>query len=247
MIMKILIIGIGSDIAYHTALSYARAGNEIFCTSRSFDSASKIVEDIKIRSRNNSVYAYEFKPTDLSNHVIFFDKLNKENDLPDLILVAYGSLPDNEKIKYDFKSINEEFNINFISVSSIVNYFSQKFTDRNSGTIAVISSVAGDRARGSNYIYGTAKGALSLFLQGLRSNLSSTNVKIITIKPGFVETKMTAHLPKNFLFAKPDRVAKEIINGINKGKDIIYVPKFWFIIMFLIKLLPESIFKKLKF
>lgn len=245
--MKILLLGIGSDIAYHVALSYAKGANELYCTSRSFDNSSKIVEDIKIRSNNKNIYAYQFIPTELSNQENFFDKFINENGLPDIILIAYGSLPDNEKIKYDFHSINEEFNINFISVSSIVNYFSQKFAERNSGTIAVISSVAGDRARGSNYVYGTAKGALSLFLQGIRSSLSSTNVKIITIKPGFVDTKMTSHLPKNFLFAKPENVAKEIINGINKGKDILYIPKFWFLIMFLIKLLPESIFKKLKF
>lgn len=245
--MKILIIGIGSEIAYHTALAYAKGGNDLYCTSRSFDNSNKIVEDLKIRSNNKNIVPYEFVPTDLSSHKLFFDRLILENGLPDLILIAYGSLPDNEKIKRNFTLINEEFNTNFISGSSIVNYFSNKFEEKNSGTIAVISSVAGDRARGSNYIYGTAKGALSLFLQGVRSSLSGTKVKIITIKPGFVDTKMTSHLPKSFLFAKPEKVATDIINGIKKGKDVIYTPKFWFLIMFLIKLLPESIFKKLKF
>jgi len=245
--MKILIIGIGSDIAYHTALKFANEGNELYCTSRSLDTSTQIVEDLKIRSNNNKIYPFQFIPTNISEQNSFFDNFIQKNGLPDLLLVAYGSLPDNDKIKHNFELIQQEININFLSVASIINYFAIKFSEINKGTIAVISSVAGDRARGSNYIYGTAKGALSLFLQGVRSDLSQTNVKVITIKPGFVSTKMTSHLAQNFLFATPESVAKLIVNGIKSGKDILYVPKFWYFIMLIIKLLPESIFKKMKF
>ena len=109
----------------------------------------------------------------------------------------------------------------------------------------MISSVAGDRGRASNYIYGTAKGAVSIFLQGLRNRLSSSNVNVLTIKPGFVDTPMTSHLPKNFLYAKPELVGEQIYDAISKQKDIVYIPKFWRLIMFMIKHIPEFIFKKL--
>jgi decaprenylphospho-beta-D-erythro-pentofuranosid-2-ulose 2-reductase len=113
------------------------------------------------------------------------------------------------------------------------------------GTIAVISSVAGDRGRKSNYVYGSAKGGLTIFLQGLRNALSGSGVHVLTIKPGFVDTPMTNDFTKGLLWAKPEKVAKDIKRAIDKKKNIIYTPWFWRWIMLIIRLIPESVFKKM--
>lgn len=109
----------------------------------------------------------------------------------------------------------------------------------------MISSVAGDRGRSSNFVYGAAKGALSIFLSGLRAKLSKNNIHIITIKPGFIGTPMTAHLKQGPLFVSADCVAKSILKGIKRKKDVVYAPWFWFWIMLIIKHIPEKIFKKM--
>ncbi len=244
--MKVLIIGIGSEIAYYTALKFAENGNKLYCTSRNYDDAKIITDDLIIRTSNREIVPIGFVPTNIDQQTSFFQNFIDKYELPDIILIAYGTLVDNDKIKNDFKHIYNELNINFISAASIINFFANEFEKRNSGTIAAISSVAGDRARGSNFVYGTAKGALSLFLQGIRSLLSNTKVRIITIKPGFVATKMTSHITPNVLFAQPKFVGHQIYKAIMKGKDIAYIPKFWYLIMLILKLIPESIFKKLK-
>ena len=118
--------------------------------------------------------------------------------------------------------------------------------ERKYGCIAVISSVAGDRGRQSNYIYGTAKGALTLFLQGLRNRLARSNVQVLTLKPGFVDTPMTAHLKKGLLFVSPETIAKGILRSIQKKKNEVYLPWFWYFIMKIIKTIPEFIFKRMK-
>ncbi|MEL7234405.1 MAG: SDR family NAD(P)-dependent oxidoreductase, partial [Chloroflexota bacterium] len=113
------------------------------------------------------------------------------------------------------------------------------------GVIAVISSVAGDRGRGSNYVYGTAMAAKTTFLSGLRNRLAKSGVQVVTVKPGFVDTPMTANIPKNALFASPAKVGKDIYTGLKKGHDVIYTPFFWRYIMWIIRLIPEPIFKRL--
>ena len=113
------------------------------------------------------------------------------------------------------------------------------------GTIAVISSVAGDRGRKSNYIYGASKGGLNIFLDGVRNRIDRAGVQVLTIKPGFVATPMTAHLPKNALFAEPSQVAKHIVRAIEKRKDVVYTPPFWGLIMLVVRSIPRRVFKKM--
>jgi short-subunit dehydrogenase len=133
-----------------------------------------------------------------------------------------------------------------LSALSFLTLLANYFEKRGTGTLAAISSVAGDRGRQSNYIYGTTKAALSTFLQGLRNRLSSKNVHVLTIKPGFVDTPMTAHLKRGLLFATPEKVAQDIIRAIAGKKSVLYTPWFWRWIMLAIKMIPETIFRKLR-
>lgn len=129
---------------------------------------------------------------------------------------------------------------------SLLTLLANRLEAQKSGTIAVISSVAGDRGRSSNYVYGTAKGAVSLFLQGLRGRLHPSGVRVLTIKPGFVDTPMTADVKKNALFASPEGIAKGIVSAIDRGREVVYLPSFWRGIMLMIRAVPEPLFKRLK-
>lgn len=165
----------------------------------------------------------------------------------DVILIAHGSLSNQTFCEQDIEYALSEFNINALSIISLLTLLANELASQKSGTIAVISSVAGDRGRQNNYVYGSAKAMVSTFLQGLRARLYKSNIHVLTIKPGFVATPMTAHLKKNFLFANPEKVAKDIVKAIEKKKDVLYTPLFWRIIMMMIKPLPEKIAKRLAF
>ena len=163
----------------------------------------------------------------------------------DAVLIAHGTLGDQETVQKSVELTLQELNTNFLSIVSILTILGNYFEEQKRGSIAVISSVAGDRGRQSNYIYGTAKGGVNRFLQGLRNRLSKSGVNVLTVKPGFVDTPMTVDVKKNFLFAKPSRVGEVIYQSMKKGKDVVYVPWFWRPIMLLISNIPEFIFKKL--
>ena len=134
---------------------------------------------------------------------------------------------------------------NFISTVSLLTWLGNYFQEQHAGTLAVVSSVAGDRGRKSNYVYGASKGALNVFLDGLRNRIDRDGVQVLTIKPGFVATPMTAHVPQNALFASPDQVARGILKAIERGRDVAYVPGFWMFVMLLIRAIPGRIFKKM--
>lgn len=164
----------------------------------------------------------------------------------DTIIIAHGTLPDNEEVRKSQEQTIKEFNINCLSVISLCTLAANYFESKKNGTIAVISSVAGERGRQSNYVYGAAKAGVSAYLQGLRNRMFEFGVNVITIKPGMVRTPMTLHLPDSPLMAKPEKVGKEIYDAIRNRKDVVYTPSYWKIVMTIIKLIPEGIFKKLK-
>lgn len=163
----------------------------------------------------------------------------------DIVLVAHGALGNQKECERSFESAQRNLDANFTSTASLLTRLACYFEQQRQGTIAAISSVAGDRGRKSNYCYGCAKGALNIFLQGLRNRLYESGVNVITLKPGFVATSMTAHLRKNFLFADPASVARAIVRTIDSGKDVKYIPGYWHWIMLIIRLIPEKIFKQL--
>jgi short-subunit dehydrogenase len=163
----------------------------------------------------------------------------------DMALIAHGVLGDQPAAEKDFETAAAILHTNFVSTVSLVTWLANYFQAQRSGTLAVISSVAGDRGRKSNYVYGASKGALNVFLDGVRNRVDRDGVQVLTIKPGFVATPMTAHLPQNALFASPDQIADGIIRAVERRNDVVYIPWFWAGIMLLIRLVPGKIFKKL--
>ena len=128
---------------------------------------------------------------------------------------------------------------------SLLTRAAQRLEAQGSGCIAALSSVAGDRGRGSNLVYGAAKAGLTAFLSGLRNRLSGAGVRVVTVKPGFVDTPMTDHLPKNPLYASPERVARDVVRAIDTGADVVYTPWWWRFVMLAVRLIPERLFKRL--
>ena len=163
----------------------------------------------------------------------------------DLAFLAHGVLGDQSEAEKNYVAADAILRTNFLSAVSLVTWLANYFESERRGTIAVISSVAGDRGRKSNYVYGASKGGLDIFLDGVRNRIDRAGVHVLTIKPGFVATPMTAHLPKNALFAEPARVAKHIVRAIEKRKDVAYVPPFWALIMLVVRNIPRRIFKKM--
>jgi decaprenylphospho-beta-D-erythro-pentofuranosid-2-ulose 2-reductase len=163
-----------------------------------------------------------------------------------VVLLAYGVLGNQSAGENSFAAAREVFDVNFTSAASWITQAAHYFEMRREGCLAVITSVAGDRARASHYIYGAAKGGLGFFLEGVRLRLQGTGVRVVTIKPGFVDTPMTAHLPKSVLFARPETVARDIVRALDGKNGVIYTPWWWRIIMGIICAIPEPLFRRLK-
>lgn len=241
---NILIIGATSAIALATARQYAQAKHKLFITGRSQEKLEQIAADLKVRGANE-VIGQVFDAADLNSHTTLVEQVISELKQIDIVLIAHGTLPDQERCQQGLDYALQEFNLNGTSIISLCTLLANQLEQQQSGSLAVISSVAGDRGRQSNYLYGTAKAAVSTFLQGLRNRLHKSNVQVLTIKPGFVDTPMTAEFDKGPLWATPEQVANDIIKAIEKGRNTLYTPWFWFGIMTIIKSVPEFIFKKL--
>jgi len=185
--------------------------------------------------------------TDFAAHEAVIDQAERELSGVDTVLIAHGTLSDQQQCEQSVEALRHEFNINALSTMALLTPLANRMAARKQGTLAVISSVAGDRGRQSNYVYGSAKAAVSAFLSGLRQRLAKSNVDVLTIKPGFVDTPMTASIAnKGALWAQPAAVAAGIVRAIDKRKSVVYLPWFWGIIMLVIKHVPELVFKRIK-
>lgn len=242
---KILIFGATSAIAYETAKLFAKDGVLLYLCARDEEDLKRLSGDLTVRGAGEVGYS-KFDAVDINSIMKAIDDCLIKFPELDGLFVSYGTLPDQKLCECNIAEMNKAVVINFTSVAAILTHITPHFESRKSGTIAVVSSVAGDRGRQSNYIYGSAKGALTAFLSGMRQRLHKSNIKVITIKPGFVDTPMTVDFKKGTLFVKPDAVARGIYNAIVKGKDVAYLPWFWRFIMMIIIHIPESIFKKTK-
>lgn len=241
---KILIVGATSAIAEATARRWAARGDALFLVGRKAERLQTIAADLRVRGAS-SVGCFAMDACDVREHAAMLDAAEASLGGLDVALIAHGSLPDQRACEDSVELTLKEIETNGLSVIALATRLGVKFEARGSGNLAVISSVAGDRGRQSNYIYGAAKGMVSLFLQGLRNRLSKKGVQVLTIKPGFVNTPMTAAFPKGALWAKPDAIASGIVQAIDKRRDEVYLPGFWRLIMLIIRHIPERVFKRL--
>ncbi|MFR0689047.1 SDR family oxidoreductase [Enterobacterales bacterium AE_CKDN230030158-1A_HGKHYDSX7] len=241
---KILIVGATSAIAEATARRFATRGAELFLLARNQERLASLAEGLTACGAS-AVHSASFDASDFSRHQGALAAALETLGGLDLVLIAHGTLGDQKACEQDAAATLSELNTNALSVISLLTPLANYFEKQGHGSIAVISSVAGDRGRQSNYVYGTAKGALSIFLQGLRNRLFKSGVQVLTIKPGFVDTPMTAAFPKGPLWATPEKVAGDIDKAIARGKDVLYTPGFWCLIMAIIRSIPELIFKRL--
>lgn len=241
-----IIVGATSAIAESVARLWAAKGYKLFLVARNEDKLADIAQDLKVRGAD-AVECFSLDVNAFERHQECFDTALKSLGRIDGILIAHGTLPDQKACERSFNVARAEIETNALSVISLCTLAANYFEQQRSGDIAVISSVAGDRGRQSNYVYGAAKGMVSIFLQGLRNRLTPAGVHVTTIKPGFVDTPMTASFDKGGpLWASADQVAAGIVNAIDKRRNVVYLPWFWWIIMNIIRHIPEFIFKKMK-
>jgi decaprenylphospho-beta-D-erythro-pentofuranosid-2-ulose 2-reductase len=242
--MKIMIIGATSSIAHETAKYFAKNHANLFLVARNPEKLETISNDLKVRGAK-SAETYLLDLNKLDQHQEVIQTAIETLVGLDTVLISHGTLGNQQLCEQSVAKTIDELHINFTSVISLLTILANYFEQQRHGCIAVVTSVAGDRGRPSNYVYGTSKGAVTIFLQGLRSRLATSGVTVLTIKPGLVDTPMTASLKKGPLFAQPGNVGKGIYKAIKKHKNVIYIPWYWRPIMLIVKSIPEPIFKRL--
>lgn len=241
--MTALILGATSDMAIALAKRLAKQGHNLQLAGRDEILVNDIKNDIRIRFSINAT-AHVFDAQKFESHYSFYHTLVPK---PDQVYLFFGYLGDQKKAEVDQAECDRILQTNFNGAVSILNVIANDYEESKKGTIVVVSSVAGERGRMSNYIYGSAKAGLTAYLSGLRNRLFHSGVHVLTVLPGFVETRMTKGLalPK-MLTALPDQVAIAIDNGVRRKRNVIYTLSSWRLIMWIIKTLPEPIFKRLK-
>jgi short-subunit dehydrogenase len=244
-VKRIVIFGATSAIAQGFAREAAAQGDALFLVGRNREKLSAVAEDAHVRGAS-AVHTGVADLDDIARHRPLIDQAEQALGGLDGVLVAHGTLTDQAAAERDFAIVERDVHTNFVSAASILTAAADRFEAKQAGTIAAISSVAGDRGRRSNYVYGASKAALTAFLSGLRNRLAPHGVAIVTVKPGFVDTPMTAHLTKNALFAKPDDVGRRIYRALERRQDVVYVPFFWAFVMAIVRSVPERVFKRLK-
>jgi len=237
----ILIIGAKSDIAKATAREYAKHGYDLYLAARNVSELEEFTNDVIVRTQR-AVNLVELDILDYKSHQEFYNKLDEK---PLGVISAIGYLGEQKKAQADFTEAQQIMDTNYTGVVSLFNIIANDFEKRKSGFIVGISSVAGDRGRKSNYIYGSAKAAFTAYLSGLRNRLYA-QVHVLTVKPGFVATKMTEgmDLPEK-LTAQPEEVAADIYHAQKKGKSVLYTKWMWKWVMLIICNIPEFQFKKM--
>jgi decaprenylphospho-beta-D-erythro-pentofuranosid-2-ulose 2-reductase len=244
-VRRFLILGATSAIARGTALAAAERGDALFLVGRTAKKLEETAADLKVRGAS-SVHTLAVDLDDSSRHAQIVAEAERALGGLDTVLIAHGVLTDQPSAERDFNVVEQDFQTNFLSAASLLTVLANRFEELKIGSIAVITSVAGDRGRASNYAYGASKAALAAFTSGIRNRLGKTGVQVLDVRPGFVDTPMTAHLPKSKLSAKPEAVGREIYAALGTKKDVIYVPWFWRIIMRGVREVPEMLFKRMK-
>lgn len=240
---SLLILGASSDIARAIARKFASQGWDLLLAGRDPELLSRDAADLKLRYYVNAE-TLKFDALDFESHQKFWNDISEK---PSAVACVFGYLGDQKVSERDWSEAKKTIDTNFAGAVSILNIVANYYESQKNGVIIGISSVAGDRGRMSNYIYGSAKAGFSAYLSGLRSRLSKSGVKVLTVKPGFVATKMTENLNlPGLLTAQPEKVAEDIFRAYKTGKPVVYTRWFWRWIMLLIIHIPERMFQKLR-
>jgi len=242
---KVLILGASSPIAEATARLLAQRGDALFLVARNAERLAAVADDLRLRGAAR-VDTATFDARRTEDFAQLLDAARASLDGLDVALIAHGKLTDQSACEADPSLLAEEFQINAVSAMALSLHLAGYFASQHRGVIAVISSVAGDRGRQSNYVYGASKAALSAFLSGLRQKLHPIGVSVITIKPGLVISPMTAAFQHGALWSTADVVARDIVRAIDKGTDVLYTPWFWRAIMTVIRAIPERVFRRIR-
>ncbi|MCX7738188.1 MAG: SDR family oxidoreductase [Hydrogenothermaceae bacterium] len=238
----ILIVGAKSDICMALAEVYAKNNNNLYLAGRNITELEDFRRDLNIRY-GVDVRLVELDVTDFNSHKRILSSLNPR---PEGLVYCAGYMTDQKKCEESWEETLKTINTNYTGAVSITNIFANELEKTGKGFIIGISSVAGERGRMSNYIYGSSKAGFTAYLSGLRARLHKKGVHVMTVKPGFVRTKMTKNLKlPPLLTADPEEVAKAIYRSQQKKVDVLYVRGIWRFIMMIIKLIPERLFKKL--
>lgn len=243
--VNVAVIGATSAVAQAAIRLWAQRGCALTLVARNANELERIAADARLRGA-------PVVTTLLGDatQAAFINQSVRSMPVPRVVLVAYGSLSDSARADGDADYLAEELHANFVSAALWAQGLAERMAAENAtgGTIAVISSVAGDRGRGSNHVYGAAKAGLTAFCSGLRARMAARRVHIVTVKPGFIDSPMTAHLTKKgALWTTPEAVAAGILSAIDHKRDVVYLPGFWRLIMLIVMHVPEGIFKRLKF
>ncbi len=239
---KAAILGATAGLGQSLARQLAEQGTDLILLARDGTKLETVAVDVRARSG-----------VSVDTQIADFDSIDTHNEIVssltdvDVVYCVYGTLPDQQLCEQDWQAAYAALHTNALSVISLMGRLANVFENRGHGTLVVVSSVAGDRGRKSNYVYGTAKGALSIFCEGLRNRLNGTGVHVVTVKPGFIDTPMTAHIEKKpaVLWVDANKVASDIIRAVAAGKNNVYTPWFWRYILLIITHIPEFIFKRL--
>ncbi|MGC2162386.1 MAG: SDR family oxidoreductase [Silvibacterium sp.] len=241
---NVLALGATSAIGEATLRLLAERGARFYLVARSQEKLDAVSADLRTRGATG-VATHVMDLDDTAAHPAMLAAAAHSLGTIELALLAHGVLGDQKEAEASYPAAEAVLRTNFLSAVSLITWLANYFESMGQGTLAVISSVAGDRGRKSNYVYGASKGALNIFLDGVRNRIDRAGVQVLTIKPGFVATPMTAHLAQGPLFARPSQVAQGIVRAIEKRRDVVYLPAFWAVILLILRMIPRKIFKKL--
>ncbi|MEY2169647.1 MULTISPECIES: SDR family oxidoreductase [unclassified Rhodanobacter] len=242
--LNVLIIGATSAIAEATARRYAARGARLFLVARNTTRLADIAADLRVRGAVDVGEAM-LDVCRFDTHAGVLDQAWKQLGSVDVVLIAHGTLPNQGACEQSVETALAEFATNGTATIALMTALAPRLEAQGRGVLAVISSVAGDRGRQSNYLYGAAKAAVSTFASGLRQRLAKVGVNVVTIKPGFVDTPMTRDFRKGALWASPASVARGIVRAADRGSSVVYLPWFWLPIMLIIRHIPEFVFKRI--
>lgn len=240
----VVIVGATSAIAEATARGFAERRASLHLLARDEERLAAMAGDLGVRGAA-AVAVHPFDADDLDAHDKLLDAVFDAAGRVDVVLVAFGTLPDQQACEQEVPEAMRHVHTNAVATTSIVLHLANRLEAQEHGTLAVITSVAGDRGRRSNYLYGASKKMVSTLLDGLRFRLAPVGVTVIDIRPGFVDTPMTADFDKGLLWAKPEAVADKIVATIDRGRDRVYAPGFWRPIMLVIRSLPKAVMARL--